>query len=51
LDISRALARVAEGDREAFADVVEAFQRPLSGFLGRMGLTPAVASHLFTYTS
>jgi RNA polymerase sigma-70 factor (ECF subfamily) len=46
LDISRALTRVAGGDREAFAEVVEAFQRPLFGFLGRMGLAPAEAAEI-----
>ena len=46
MDITRVLARIADGDREAFADVVETFQRPLFGFLGRMGLTPAVAADI-----
>ena len=46
MDISRVLTRVADGDREAFADVVEAFQRPLFGFLGRMGLAPAEAAEI-----
>jgi RNA polymerase sigma-70 factor (ECF subfamily) len=46
VDIARVLARIAEGDREAFAEVVEVFQRPLFRFLGRMGLTHAVAAEI-----
>lgn len=46
MDIARVLARIAEGDREAFAEVVEVFQRPLFRFLGRMGLTQAVAAEI-----
>jgi len=46
VDIARVLARIAEGDREAFSEVVEAFQRPLFRFLGRMGLTQAVAAEI-----
>jgi RNA polymerase sigma-70 factor (ECF subfamily) len=46
VDIARVLARIAEGDREAFAEVVEVFQRPLFRFLGRMGLTQAVAAEI-----
>ena len=46
MDIARVLARTADGDREAFAEVVETFQRPLFGFLGRMGLTEAVAAEI-----
>ena len=46
MDIARALARIADGDREAFAEVVETFQRPLFGFLGRMGMTQAVAAEV-----
>ena len=30
--------RIAAGDRQAFAVLVEQYQRPLFGFLGRMGL-------------
>lgn len=32
------LARLQAGDRTAFTAVVDAWQRPLAGFLGRMGL-------------
>jgi RNA polymerase sigma-70 factor, ECF subfamily len=43
VDIANLLKRIADGDRDAFAKVVETFQRPLFGFLGRMGLPKAVA--------
>lgn len=43
LDINRVIARIADGDRDAFAEVVEAFQRPLFGFLGHMGLERLLA--------
>lgn len=46
MDISRVLARIADGDRDAFAEVVETFQRPLFGFLGRMGMSRAVAAEI-----
>jgi hypothetical protein len=29
VDISRVLARIAAGDRDAYAEVVEKYQRPL----------------------
>lgn len=41
IDIEEILRRIAAGDRQAFGAVVERFQRPLFGFLGRMGLTQA----------
>ena len=44
MDIARVIVRTAAGDRAAFAEVVVTFQRPLFGFLGRMGLTEAVAA-------
>ena len=43
MDIANLLKRIVDGDRDAFAEVVETFQRPLFGFLGRMGLPKAVA--------
>lgn len=46
MNITSVLARISEGDREAFAEVVETFQRPLFGFLGRMGLSRAVAAEI-----
>lgn len=46
MNITSVLARISEGDRQAFAEVVETFQRPLFGFLGRMGLSRAVAAEI-----
>ena len=46
MDITRVLAQIADGDREAFAEVVDTFQRPLFGFLGRMGLNRDVAAEI-----
>lgn len=43
MDIANLLNRIADGDRDAFAEVVETFQRPLFGFLGRLGIPKAVA--------
>lgn len=43
MDIAILLKRVADGDRDAFAEVVETFQRPLFGFFGRLGIPKAVA--------
>lgn len=40
-DINRILQRIAAGDRQAYAELVRHFQRPLAGFLARMGLSPA----------
>ncbi|MDB5869402.1 MAG: hypothetical protein JWP96_1734 [Polaromonas sp.] len=37
------LRRIAAGDRQAFAELVTLYQRPLFGFLGRMGLGQAQA--------
>jgi RNA polymerase sigma-70 factor (ECF subfamily) len=45
-DVDPILRRIAAGEREAFADIVRQFQRPLFGFLGRMGLAPALADEL-----
>jgi RNA polymerase sigma-70 factor (ECF subfamily) len=38
--------RIAAGDRQAFAALVEQYQRPLFGFLGRMGLDQAAAEDI-----
>ncbi len=46
MDIGRVLARIADGERDAYAEVVETYQRPLFAFLGRMGMTPAVAAEI-----
>jgi len=40
-DLTPLLQRIIAGDRQAYAEVVQQFQRPLSGFLARMGLSPA----------
>ncbi len=46
MDIESALKRIAAGDRQAFADVVRHYQRPLFGFLGRMGFDQSHAEEL-----
>jgi RNA polymerase sigma-70 factor (ECF subfamily) len=46
VDIANLLKRIVDGDREAFAEVVETYQRPLFGFLGRLGLSRAVAEEI-----
>ena len=45
-DIEQILRRIAAGDRQAFAGIVERFQRPLFGFLGRLGMHQAQADEL-----
>ena len=40
------LARIARGEREAYAELVRRYQQALFGYLGRMGLTQAQASDL-----
>lgn len=39
MDIEHILNRIQAGDSQAFAKVVQVYQRPLFGFLGRMGLS------------
>ncbi len=46
LNIELLLQRIAAGDVEAFAAVVGRYQRPLFGFLGRLGLSQAQAEEL-----
>jgi len=46
VDIEPILKRIAAGDRQAFADVVRHYQRPLFGFLGRMGLDQSHAEEI-----
>jgi RNA polymerase sigma-70 factor (ECF subfamily) len=46
VDIADLLKRIASGDRDAFAEVVETFQRPLFGFLARMGISKVVAAEI-----
>ena len=43
MDIKPLLKRIAAGDRQAYAQIVEHYQRPLFGFLGRMALGQAHA--------
>lgn len=40
------LERIANGERTAFAELVQRYQQPLFGFLGRMGLTQAQAEDI-----
>jgi len=46
VDITDLINRTRAGDRNAFADVVQHYQRPLFGFLGRMGLGQAHAEDI-----
>lgn len=46
MDIQHTLRQIADGNRQAFAPLVERYQRPLFGFLGRMGLTQAHAEEI-----
>jgi RNA polymerase sigma-70 factor (ECF subfamily) len=46
LDIPRVLARIAGGEAGAFGEIVTRYQRPLFGFLGRMGLAQAHAEDI-----
>jgi RNA polymerase sigma-70 factor, ECF subfamily len=46
VDIEPILKRIVAGDRQAFADVVRHYQRPLFGFLGRMGLSQSHAEEI-----
>ena len=46
MDIKALLKRIESGDRSAFAPVVEQFQRPLFGYLGRMGLHQGPAEEI-----
>lgn len=43
MNIAAILRRIHAGDRQAFAEVVKYYQRPLFGFLGRMGLSQGQA--------
>ena len=40
------LRRIASGEREAFAELVQRYQQPLFGFLGRLGLSQAQAEEM-----
>lgn len=46
MDINLLLRRIDRGDRSAFAELVEHFQRPLFGYLGRMGLRQGQAEEV-----
>jgi RNA polymerase sigma-70 factor (ECF subfamily) len=46
LDIKVILKRIENGDCSAFAIVVQQFQRPLFGYLRRMGLTQSLAEEI-----
>ncbi len=43
MNISHLIQATQHGDREAFAQLVRAYQQPLFGFLGRMGYSQAEA--------
>ena len=46
MDIQPILQQIRQGNRQAYAPIVAHFQRPLFGYLGRMGLTQAQAEDL-----
>lgn len=46
MDISLLLRRIRGGDRSAFAELVVHYQRPLFGYLGRMGLRQSQAEEV-----
>ncbi len=46
VDIKPLLQRIADGDTQAFAEVVGHYQRPLFGFLGRMALSQSHAEEV-----
>ena len=46
VDIPHVIKRVRDGDRSAFAELVAHYQRPLFGYLGRMGQSQAAAEDL-----
>ena len=46
MDILAIIDRIMNGDRQAFARLVAHYQRPLFGFLGRMGLSQGMAEEI-----
>lgn len=46
MDIQLVLRQIADGNREAFTEIVEAFQRPLFRYLGHMGLPASLAEEI-----
>jgi RNA polymerase sigma-70 factor, ECF subfamily len=46
LSVQAILQRIAHGEQRAFAELVDLYQRPLFGFLGRMGIAQAQAEDI-----
>lgn len=46
MSIEAILQRLAQGEQQAFAELVDLYQRPLFGFLGRLGLGQAQAEDI-----
>jgi RNA polymerase sigma-70 factor, ECF subfamily len=46
LNVQPILQRIARGEQRAFAELVAMYQRPLFGFLGRMGMAQAQAEDI-----
>ncbi len=46
LEIEAIIERICRGERSAYAEIVRHFQKPLFGFLGRMGLNQAVCEEI-----
>jgi RNA polymerase sigma-70 factor (ECF subfamily) len=46
VDTTLVIQRIKNGDRSAFAELVTYFQRPLFGYLGRMGMSQAAAQDI-----
>lgn len=46
VDITQLIKRITDGDTQAFKQVVNGYQKPLFGFLGRMGLNQAHAEEI-----
>ena len=46
MSVQAILQRVADGEQRAFAELVAMYQRPLFGFLGRMGMAQAQAEDI-----
>ncbi|MBK9441361.1 MAG: sigma-70 family RNA polymerase sigma factor [Comamonadaceae bacterium] len=46
MSVETILQRLAQGEKRAFAELVDLYQRPLFGFLGRLGLGQAQAEDI-----
>ena len=46
MSVQAILQRIAKGEQRAFAELVDLYQRPLFGFLGRMGMAQAQAEDI-----